>query len=149
MQDKLIGCPLLTLSGDTSNPQHYLVGEAVCEAAGEALGAGEAAGAVAPGAVLAAGEATGAGVGVASGSVDCKTECEPVTPGSESISAMSMNAAAAPIVILDSMLAVPLGPNAVLETLPEKRSPAPDLPGCNKMTTTSTMHAKMNSPYKV
>ena len=128
----------------TSNPRHYLLGEAVCEAAGEMLGAGEAAGAV-----LAAGEATGAGVGVASAWVDCKTECEPVTPGRESISAMSMNAAAAPIVIFDSMLAVPRGPNAVLETLPEKRSPAPDFPGCNKMTTTSTMHAKINSPYKV
>jgi len=126
------------------NPQPYLVGEALCEAAGEALSAGEAAGAV-----LAAGEATGAGVGLASGSVVCKTECEPVTPGSESISAISMNAAAAPIVIFDSMLAVPLGPNAVLETLPEKRSPAPDLPGCNRITTTSTTHAKINSPYNV
>ena len=70
-------------------------------------------------------------------------------PGSESISAMSMNAAAAPIVILERMLAVPLGPNAVLETLLEKRSPAPDLPGCNKMTTTSTMQAKIKRPYKV
>lgn len=125
------------------------MGEAVCEAAGEALGAGEAAGPVAPGAVLAAGEATGAGVGVASGSVDCKTECEPVTPGKESINAISMKAAAAPMVILDSMLAVPLGPNAVLETLPEKRSPAPDLPGCNRITTTSTMQARINNPYNV
>jgi hypothetical protein len=97
--------------------------------------------------MLGTGEA--AGVGVASASVDCKTECEPVTPGNESVSAMSMNAAAAPIVIFDRMLAVPRGPNAVLETLPEKRSPAPDFPGCNKMTTTSTMHAKINSPYKV
>lgn len=123
------------------------MGEAVCEAAGDALGAGEPAGTVAPGDVLAAGE--GAGVGTASGSVDCKTDRDPVTPGKESVSAMSMNAAAAPIVILDRMLAVPRGPNAVLETLPEKRSPAPDLPGCNKMTTTSTMHAKINNPYNV
>jgi hypothetical protein len=99
--------------------------------------------------MLATGEAAGAGVGVASASVDCKTECEPVTPGNESVKAMSINAAAAPIVILERMLAVPRGPNAVLETLPENRSPAPDLPGCNKMTTTSTMHAKMNKPYKV
>ena len=124
------------------------MGEAVCEA-GEALSAGEAAGAAVPGSTLAAGEAVGAGVGVASGSVVCKTECEPVTPGKESINAISMNVAAAPIVIFDKMLAVPLGPNAVLETLAEKRSPAPDLPGCNRMTTTSTMHDKMNRPYNV
>ena len=113
------------------------------EAAGEA--AGEPAGGVA-GASLAAGEACGTGVGTASGAVDCKTEWLPVTPGSESIRATSIKAAAAPIVILERMLAVPLGPNAVLETLAEKRSPAPDLPGCNKMTTTSTMQDKINSP---
>jgi hypothetical protein len=95
------------------------------------------------------GDACGAAVGAASGAVDCKTEWLPVTPGSESISAMSMKAAAAPIVIFERILAVPLGPNAVLETLAENRSPAPDLPGCNKMTTTSTRQAKMNSPYKM
>jgi hypothetical protein len=98
---------------------------------------------------LTAGEGGAVGVGVASGAVDCKTEWEPVTAGSESISAMSMKAAAAPIVIFDRMLAVPRGPKAVLDTLPEKRSPAPDLPGCSRMTTTSTMHASMNSPYKI
>ena len=111
------------------------------------FGAGEVAGAVASGATLAAGEA--AGVGVASASVDCNTDCEPVIPGKESVSAMSINAAAAPMVIFDRMLAVPRGPNAVLETLLENRSPAPDFPGCNKMTMTSTMHDKINSPYKV
>jgi hypothetical protein len=47
------------------------------------------------------------------------------------------------------MLAVPRGPNAVLETLLENRSPAPDFPGCNSTTTTSTMQAKINSPYKM
>jgi hypothetical protein len=114
------------------------LGEALPEAAGEAVAAG-----------LATGEVCGAGVGVASGAVDCKTECEPVTAGRESISAISMKAAAAPIVILDKILAVPRGPNAVLETLLEKRSPAPDLPGCNRITTTSTIHDRMNSPYKV
>jgi hypothetical protein len=88
-------------------------------------------------------------MGVASGSVDCKTEWLPVTAGSESISAISMNAAAAPIVILDRMLAVPRGPNAVLDTLLENRSPAPDLPGCNNTTTTNTMQAEINSPYKM
>ena len=111
---------------------------APCEAAGEAAGAS-----------VAAGDACGAGVGVASGAVDCKTEWEPVIPGSESISAKSMKPAAAPMVIFDKMLAVPRGPNAVLETLLENRSPAPDLPGCKSTTITSTMHDRINSPYKM
>ena len=114
-------------------------------AAGDVAGA-SAPGATAPGATLAAGEA--AGVGVPSASVDCNTEREPVTPGNESVSAISINAAAAPMVIFERMLAVPRGPKAVLETLLEKRSPAPDLPGCSKITTTSTMHARINIPYK-
>ena len=117
---------------------------AACEAAGDAAGA-----VLAAGAALAAGEATGAGVGVASGAVDCKTECEPVTPGSESINAKSIKPAAAPIVILERMLAVPRGPNAVLDTLLENRSPAPDLPGCNSTTITKTTQDRINSPYKV
>jgi len=123
----------------------YFVGEAT----GAVIAAGEPAGAVELGATLATGEAAGAGVGVASGSVDCSTEFEPVTPGKDKVSATSINAAAAPIVIFDKMLAVPLGPKAELETLLEKRSPAPDFPGCSKITTTSTMHAKINIPYKV
>ena len=101
------------------------------------------------GATLAEGDGCGAGVGVASGAVDCKTELEPVTPGSESIRAKSMKPAAAPMVIFERMLAVPRGPNAVLDTLLENRSPAPDLPGCKSTTTTSTMHARINSPYKM
>jgi hypothetical protein len=113
-------------------------GEAACEAAGEAAGA-----------EVAAGDACGAGVGVASDAVDCKTECDPVIPGSESISAKSMKPAAAPMVIFDKMLAVPRGPKAVLETLLENRSPAPDLPGCKSTTITSTMHDRINSPYKM
>ena len=75
------------------------------------------------------GEACGVGTGVLSGLVDCRTERDPVTAGSESIRAININAAAAPIVILASTLAVPLGPNAVLETLLEKSAPASDLPG--------------------
>jgi hypothetical protein len=93
-----------------------------CDAAGEAAAAGDAAGAV-----EAAGDAAGTGVG--SGAVDCKTEREPVTPGSDRVNAISMKAAAAPMVTFDNILAVPRGPKAVLETLLEKRSPAPDLPG--------------------
>ena len=50
-------------------------------------------------------------------------------PGNDSMSAINMKAAAAPIVTFDKILAVPRGPKAVLETLLEKRSPAPDLPG--------------------
>jgi hypothetical protein len=127
-----------------------LPGEAVVAGDVEVTGAtaGEAAGA-AVGTTLGAGDDCGAGVGVDSGAVDCKTEWDPVTAGSESINAISMNAAAAPIVIFDRMLAVPRGPNAVLETLLENRSPAPDFPGCSKMTTTSTMQARINSPYNV
>ncbi len=107
-------------------------------------GAGDAAGAT--GATLGLGDATGTG---ASGSVDCNTERDPVTPGNESINAISMNAAAAPIVIFERTLAVPLGPNAVLETLLEKRSPAPDLPGWSRITTIKTTQDRMNNAYKM
>ena len=97
---------------------------------------------------LITGDGCGVGVGVASGAVDCNTECVPVTAGNESISAINMKAAAAPIVIFDKMLAVPRGPNAVLETELENRSPAPDFPGCSRMTIINTMQAKINSVYK-
>ena len=97
---------------------------------------------------LATGDGAGVGVAVASGTVDCKTECVPVTAGKESISAINMNAAAAPIVILDKMLAVPRGPKAVLDTELENRSPAPDFPGCRSTTTINTKHAKINRVYK-
>ena len=122
-----------------------LAGDAACDAAGEAAGA--LTGAVVG--IVVAGDGCGAGVGVASGAVVCKTECEPVTPGSESVNAKSIKPAAAPIVIFDKILAVPRGPNAVLDTLLENRSPAPDLPGCNSTTITRTMHDRINSPYKV
>ena len=108
-------------------------------------GAGDAAGAT--GATLGLGDA--AGTGVASDDVDCKTDRVPVTPGNDNINAISMNAAAAPMVIFESTLAVPRGPKAVLETLLEKRSPALALPGCSKITTTRTIHARINNPYKM
>jgi hypothetical protein len=60
-----------------------------------------------------------------------------------------MKPAAAPIVIFDKMLAVPRGPNAVLETLLENKSPAPDLPGCKSTTITSTTQERMNRPYRM
>jgi hypothetical protein len=121
---------------------YYCAGEAVVVA-----DAGDAAGEAAAGVSVATGD--GCGVGVASMSPDCKTERVPVTPGRDNVSAISMNAAAAPIVILASTLAVPRGPNAALETPPEKRSPALDLPGCNSTVTTSTIHASMNRLYKM
>ena len=115
-------------------------------ALGEAASEGDA---EVAGAVVAAGEGCCAGDGVAPGAVDCSTECEPVTAGNESMRAMSMKDAAAPIVILARMLAVPRGPNAVLERLLENSAPASALPGCSIMTMTSTMHARMNNPYKM
>ncbi len=70
-------------------------------------------------------------------------------PGSEIVSAMSMKAAAAPIVIFARMLCVPRGPKAVLEMLLVKSVPASALPGCRRTVTTSTKQARMNSPYKM
>jgi hypothetical protein len=117
------------------------------------LADGDAAGAVA-GAVVAAGTGccVGDGVGVAVGALcgfDCRTEREPVSVGNESINATSINAAAAPIVILASKLAVPRGPNAVLERLLEKSAPASALPGCRRMLTIKTMQDNMNRPYRM
>jgi hypothetical protein len=101
--------------------------------------------------------AAGAGVGVliagvgvtngaCSGTPDCSTELVPVTIGNESINAKSMNDAAAPIVIFDNSVCVPLGPNAVLETELEKSAPASAFPGCSRTVTTRTMHARINNP---
>ena len=106
------------------------------------LAAGDAAGA--------AGEAfcTGAGVGVAVGALsgpDCKTDREPVRIGKPSASAISMNAAAAPIVIFANRLAVPRGPKAVLESVFENNAPASALPGWSRMTTIRIRHAKTKS----
>jgi len=78
--------------------------------------------------------------------VDCNAECEPLSPGNDSINASNMNAIAAPIVIFARMFAVPRGPNAVLETLLVKSAPASALPGCNRITTMSTAQAAINSP---
>jgi hypothetical protein len=79
---------------------------------------------------------------------DRSTERDPVIAGCESINAISMKATAAPIVILARMLAVPRGPNAVLETLLLNIAPASDLPGCKSTTTTSTTQARIKKPYK-
>ena len=108
-------------------------------AAGEAAGAaGEAAGA--------AGEACCAGVGVATGALsgcDCSTDREPLRIGKPSVSAINMNAAAAPIVIFANRLAVPRGPKAVLDRVLEKSAPASALPGCSRITTIRTIHERI------
>ncbi len=95
-----------------------------CVAAGEAAGAaGEDAGGVTG--------VAGAGVGVdaGAGSDPDSTDREPLMSGKPSVSAINMNAAAAPIVIFANRLAVPRGPKAVLEMLLEKSAPASALPG--------------------
>ena len=105
---------------------HFFVGAffGCVEAAGEAEGTAAAAG-------VACGVAAGVGVvnGACSGTPDCKTELVPVINGKDSIKANNMNPAAAPIVIFDNSVCVPLGPNAVLETELENSAPASDLPG--------------------
>ncbi len=84
--------------------------------------------------------------GACSGTPDCKTELVPVIAGRDSTKANNMNPAAAPIVIFDRSVCVPLGPNAVLETELENSAPASDFPGWSRTVTTSTMHARINSP---
>src|SRR5689334_20654498 len=128
-------------------------GDAAGAVAGAAAGAVEPVGAAEPepvgavepaGDVEPAGECCGAGVGVAAGAAgcDCNTEREPVNTPRPSINAISMNAAAAPIVILAIKLAVPRGPKAVFE----KSAPASALPGCSRITTIRITHERMNSP---
>ena len=92
------------------------------------LAAGDSA---AAGVAVASGVAAGVGVasGVASGMPDCKTDLLPLNAGNESDNAISINAAAAPMVIFASSVCVPRGPNAVLETELENSAPASDLPG--------------------
>jgi hypothetical protein len=71
----------------------------------------------------------GEAVGACSGTPDCKTERVPVIAGRERIKANNMKPAAAPMVIFDRRVCVPLGPKAVLETELENRAPASALPG--------------------
>src|ERR1041384_4974114 len=108
------------------------------------LAAGDAAGAAGEG--CCAGAGAGVGVGVAAGAVsDCNTEREPVMIGRPSVSAISMNAAAAPIVIFANRLAVPRGPKAVLESVLENSAPASALPGWSRITTIKISADKIKS----
>ena len=80
-----------------------------------------------------AGDDCGVGVGVdcgsCSGTPDCSTELVPLIAGNERLKAMSMKAAAAPIVIFANNVCVPRGPKAVLDTELVKSAPASALPG--------------------
>ena len=88
----------------------------------------------------------GVGAGACSGIPDCKTELVPLIAGNESVRAISMKAAAAPIVIFASRVCVPRGPKAVLETELEKSAPASALPGCSKITRIRITHDRIKSP---
>ena len=105
---------------------YFLVGafDGCVAAAGDAEGADDASGVTC---AVATGD--GEGSGCCSGTPDCKTDRVPVIIGSDSTKANNMKPAAAPIVILDKIVCVPLGPNAVLETELENSAPASDLPG--------------------
>lgn len=99
---------------------------------------------------MVAGATDGFGDGDATGTLsDCKTECVPFTPGSDSVKAININAIAAPIVTFAKMFCVPRGPNAVLETLLVNRAPASALPGCSSITTISTAQERINKANKV
>jgi hypothetical protein len=100
------------------------------------VGAGEAA-------VVACGVGVGCGTSV---TPDCSTELVPLIAGSDNVRAISMKAAAAPIVIFASSVWVPRGPKAVLETELLNSAPASALPGCNRMTKTKTTQARINNP---
>ena len=105
---------------------YFLVGafDGCVAAAGDAEGTDDASGVTC---AVATGD--GEGSGCCSGTPDCKTERVPVIIGSDNTKANNMKPAAAPIVILDKIVCVPLGPNAVLETELENSAPASDLPG--------------------
>ena len=111
--------------------------------------AGEGVSNVEVGTAAGAGVGVGVAVGVAtgcSGAPDCNTELVPVMNGRERESPSNINAAAAPIVIFESRVCVPRGPNAVLETELENSAPASALPGCSNTARTKMTHDRMNNP---
>lgn len=91
------------------------------------------------------GDTDGAGVAVIGGAL-CVSRTERVPKsGSDKTKPIIINAAAAIMVILDSRVAVPRGPNAVLETALVNSAPASALPGWSKIETISTTHANRNN----
>ena len=107
---------------------------------------GTAAGAAADGVACGVGTGVGVAAGVCGGSPPCKTELVPLMNGNDKHSARIMKAAAAPIVIFESKVCVPRGPNAVLETELENSAPASAFPGCNRIVRTKMTQARINSP---
>jgi len=77
-----------------------------------------------------------------------KTETPPLNAGNEIIKADIIKTTAATIVIFERTVAVPRGPNALLETLLVNKAPASVLPGCSKTAPTRTMHETKNNVYK-
>jgi len=88
----------------------------------------------------------GVAAGVCGGSPACKTELVPLTNGKDRHSPIIINDAAAPIVIFESSVCVPRGPNAVLETELENSAPASALPGWSKMHKIKITHERTNRP---
>ena len=76
------------------------------------------------------------------------TDVPPLNAGIEIIKAETIKTAAATIVIFDSTVAVPRGPNALLLTLLVNNAPASVLPGCKRTAPTRTMQDKKNNVYK-
>jgi hypothetical protein len=135
----LAGAAADPFAGDVAAP---LAGDAAAPLAGDVAGA--LSGACCNG--CCAGAGVGLGLATGAAGADCNTEREPLNDCKPSASASSMNAAAAPIVIFAKRLAVPRGPNAVLDNVLENNAPASALPGCSNTTTIRITLERMNSP---
>ena len=101
---------------------------------------------VAAGVACGVGVTVGVAAGACSGTPDCKTDVVPLMKGKDKHRPISMKAAAAPMVIFESNVCVPRGPNAVLDTELENSAPASALPGCSNTATIKMTHARMNNP---
>ncbi len=90
----------------------------------------------------------GVAVGDACGAL-CVSSTERVPKsGNDNVNASTKNDTAEMIVIFDNNVAVPRGPNAVLETELVNSAPASALPGCNKLEIIKTTHDSANNVYK-
>lgn len=92
----------------------------------------------------AAGASTGSSTGV---SLPLRTEMLPLNAGIEISNADNMKTMAATIVSFDNTEAVPLGPNAALDTLLVNNAPASVLPGCSRTAIISTKHETKKIVY--
>ncbi len=138
-----------------TNNTNYLFAGTLVDAAFDA-GATFAAGGTATLALASAGDATlafesAAFVTVSSAGVSgllVSTETLPVSAGIERNSADSINNVAAAIVTFESIVAVPRGARAELETLLVNKAPASVLPGCNSTAAMSVRQERKKIPYK-